>query len=302
MVQEDSTGSVMQLRQLEIFRAVMMHGTVTAAARSLQISQPAATAGIRALERRLELPLFRRSRGRLQPTPEAAGLYEEVDRIFRTVAVVEKYAHDLKEAHSGVLTIAATPSLACSLLAETIGRFRAAHPRVRVWMQATTTREVIDLAQKRQIDFGVIYPPAAESGLSVEPLFAAELVCVMAPGHPLAHHRTLDPDALRGHALIANVRNDPILALIEQAFGPHDLRRQVMVGTNHTAAACALAAAGAGVAIVEPMSVGRLFPGLVQLPFRPSIPVRARIVYSAAQPLARLASRFVRELRSNAIP
>lgn len=288
----------MQLRQLEIFRAVMMHGTVTAAARSLTISQPAATAGIRALERRLDLTLFRRSHGRLQPTPEAEGLYQEVDRIFRTVAVVEKYAHDLKEAHSGVLTIAATPSIACSLLAGTIARFRAQHARVRIWMQATTTREVIDLAQKRQIDFGVIYPPADESGLTVEPLFTAELVCVMAPGHPLACQGTLGPKALGGYPLIANVRNDPIIALIEKAFGAQDMRRHVMIGTNHTAAACALAAEGAGVAIVEPMSVGKLFPGLVQRPFRPLIAVHTRVVHSATQPLSGLARRFIEFLRA----
>ena len=49
---------------------------------------------------------------RLLPTPEAEGLYQEADRVFRDLAVVEKYAHDLKEAQAGVLTLACTPSLA----------------------------------------------------------------------------------------------------------------------------------------------------------------------------------------------
>ena len=150
----------------EVFRAVMAHGTVTAAAQALQMSQPAATSGLRSFERSIGFrALFERSAGRLRPTPEALSLYEEVDRLFRNVAVVERYAHDLKEAQSGVLTIASTHSLSCDLLPEVIARFRDDHKRVQVWLQVTTTREIIDQALKRQIDFGLIYAPADEHHL-----------------------------------------------------------------------------------------------------------------------------------------
>jgi len=288
---------MLRLRQLEVFRAVMANGTVTAAARALHMSQPAATAALRALEAGIGLPLFQRVRGRLLPTPDADGLYQEVDRVFRSVAVVEKYAHDLKEAHSGVLTLACTPSLATGFVAEAIAAFRAQHPRVQVWLQVTTTREVIDLAQKRQIDLGVIYTPASEAGLAVEPLFVTELVCVLRPDHPLAARTTLSPRELRNFPLITNVRNDPILALLEAAFRPLEMRRHVMIGTNQTATACALAEAGAGVAIVEPISISRLFPAVAQRPFRPRIAITPRLVFSELQPLSRLSRLFAQQVK-----
>jgi len=282
---------MMRLRQLEVFRAVMAHGTVTAAAHALRMSQPAATTAIRTLESGLGLALFQRDKGRLVPTPEAEALYREVDRIFSSVAVVEKFAQDLREAHSGVLTLACTATLGSAVLADEIARFRRRHPAVRVWLQITTTHEVIDLAHRRQIDFGVIYTPDDDTGLLVEPLTSTELVCVVRPDHPLASLREATPRDMAAYPIIMNVRNDPLVALIEEAFRPIDVRRCVSIGTNHTDTACAMVMAGAGVALVEPMSVAQLFPGIVQVPFRPRIPVTLRIVASR-QPMSRLARRF----------
>jgi DNA-binding transcriptional LysR family regulator len=287
---------MMPLRQLEVFRAVMAHGTVTAAAHALRMSQPAATTAIRNLESGLGLALFQRAKGRLAPTPEAEALYREVDRVFHSVAVVEKFAHDLREAHSGVLTLACTPTLGSAVLADEIARFRRRHPAVRVWLQITTTREIIDLANKRQIDFGVVYAPADDSGLLVEPLYTTELVCVVRPDHPVAALPEVTPKDLAAHPIIMNVRNDPITALIEDAFRPIDVRRCVTIGTNHTDTACAMVMAGAGVALVEPMAVARMFQGIMQVPFRPRIPITLRIVASR-QPMSRIARRFADMLR-----
>ncbi len=282
---------MIRLRQLEVFRAVMAHGTVTAAAAALRMSQPAATSAIRGLEATLGLALFQREHGRLAPTPEAEALFREVDRIFHTVGVVERYAHDLREARSGVLTLACTPSLGSSLLAESLARFRARHPLVQVLLQISTTREIIELAHRRQIDFGVVYTPADETGLLVEPLCAAELVCAVRADHPLATATAVRPEELAGEPLILNVRNEPMLAQIAEAFRPLEVRRSVAIATNHTDTACSLVLAGAGVALVEPMSVARLFPEIRQVPFRPRIPLVVRIVASP-HPMSRIARHF----------
>jgi DNA-binding transcriptional LysR family regulator len=288
----------LRLRQLEVFRAVMAHGTVTAAAAALRMSQPAATSALRAFERSLGFALFERLHGRLRPAPEALSLYEEVDRLFRNVAVIERYAYDLKEAQSGVLTIASTHSLSCDVLAHAIARFRDEHPRVQVWLQVTTTREIIDQARKRQIDFGLIYAPADEHGLRVQRLGAAALVCVLRPDHPLATRPVLRPRDLRHEPLIINVRNDPILEMIEAAFRPHGVRGHARIGTNNTSTACALVSAGAGIALVEPFGVDLLFPSLARRPFLPRIAVDMRVVSNAEHPMSRLAGRFVQRLRA----
>ncbi len=65
-------------RQIEAFRAIMLAGTVTGAAERLRISQPAVSRLISQLESKSKLKLFQRQRQRLHPTPEAIAFYREV--------------------------------------------------------------------------------------------------------------------------------------------------------------------------------------------------------------------------------
>src|SRR4051794_6325118 len=99
-----------------------------------------------------------------------------------------------------------------------------------------------------------------ERGLRVQVLGTAELVCVLRPGHKLAARRVLKPRDLGYETLILNVRNDPILQMIEAAFRPAGVRRHARIGTNNTSTACALVRVGADIAMVEPFGVGLLVP------------------------------------------
>jgi DNA-binding transcriptional LysR family regulator len=235
--------------------------------------------------------------GRVQPTKEGLSLFEEADKIFHSVSVLERYARDLRESQSGVLSVACTPTLSSSFLAHAIVRFRSRRPKVRVWLQVATTRQVLDLVSSRQADLGLIYAPADHSGFEVAPLFETELVCVMAEDHPLAQKEEVRPADLIETPIITNVRNEPIHELLRTAFGSIDLDRLVMIGTNNTVTACSLVQAGGGVAIVEPMSVRELFPNTVQIPFRPRICVTPRAVYSRQVPLSRMARTFLDTVR-----
>lgn len=281
------------LRQLEIFRAVMVAGSLTAAGRHLQMSQPAVTKAVRRMEDLLGFALFRRTNGRVQPTPEALNLFREVEKVFHTVGIVEKYARDLKETQSGVLTLACTPTLSCSFVADAIANFRRDRPRVRIWLQITRTKEVMELAASGQIDLGLIYAPAEHPAVTVHPLFETQLVCVMAPDHPLARKDTIQPEDLHREPIITNVRNESIHDLLGAAFGRIDLDRQVMIGTNSTITACALVMKGIGVAIVEPMGVREIFPTVVQKPFFPAVSVTPRVIQARHVAPSRIARAFL---------
>lgn len=284
---------MLNLRQLEVFRAVILTSSFTAAGQQLQMSQPAVTKAIRRMEDQLGFALFLRSKGRIAPTPEASSLFAEVDKVFHSIGIVEKYAHDLKEAQSGVLTLASTPTMSCGFLTEAIARYRQERPRVRVWLQTTTTKDTVTLAAANQVDMGLIYAPADESSVHSIPLFEAQVVCVVRRDNPLASRKSVTPLDLAGHSVITNVRNQPLHDLVGGAFGEEGLNRQVMIGTNNTVTACALVRSGGGVAVVEPMGLAELFPELVLLPISPSIVLTPRVVHSRTVPLSRVARRFL---------
>ncbi len=77
--------AAMKLRQIEIFREVCDAGSVTGAAESLGISQPAVSKHLAALERACGFLLFARTGGRLVPTPEGRLFALEVERLFQNI-------------------------------------------------------------------------------------------------------------------------------------------------------------------------------------------------------------------------
>jgi DNA-binding transcriptional LysR family regulator len=289
---------MLKLRALEIFRAAMREGSLTEAGRSLQMSQPAVSKTVRHMEDTLGFPLFERVRGRLQPTKEATALFEEVDKLFDGVELLERYAIDLRDAQSGILKVGATPSLSSSLLSIAVADFRLRRPRVRVWLHIGTTRQIINLVTDHQLDLGVIFAPADDRNLAVSNLFATEIVCVMHRDNPLSARRTIGPEDLKDQPIITNVRNEPIHAALRRAFGKADIDRQTSVGTNNTITACSLAEAGAGIALVDPFFVRERFPKLIIRPFRPKVPLQPRVIYSGARPLSRLSRSFMDVLAS----
>ena len=68
---EARQGPPLSLRQIEVFRAIMMAGSISGAGRMLHVSQPAVSRVLALTETRLGYPLFERAKGRLLPTPEA---------------------------------------------------------------------------------------------------------------------------------------------------------------------------------------------------------------------------------------
>ncbi len=93
----------MNLRQLEVFQAVMYGGTTKNAARLLRISQPAVSNMIRQFEDQLGFKLFDRISGRLHPTLEAKVLSTNLDRVFASVDALENLVNDLRDSQVGTL-------------------------------------------------------------------------------------------------------------------------------------------------------------------------------------------------------
>ncbi len=282
----------MTLRELEVFRAVIMGGTVTEAANLLNVSQPAVSKTLRSMEDRLGTRLFRRERGRLVSTPEALRLYPEVEKLFGMFESVQKFARDLRDTRSGLLTLASTPTLSYAFVSEAISRFRKGRPAVRVRLQIATTREIVELAEKSEIDLGVIHAPTESPSLDVRKLFDAEMICVMPAGHPLADRPFVGPIEMSRYPLIANTTNT-IAPRADEAFRSMGVERNVAISANHTLAAYALVEAGAGLALVDPWIRADLFPNLVRKPFRPSIRISPRVVRSRTTSASRLMLRFV---------
>ena len=115
---------MLTLRQIEVIRAIMITGSISGAARLLSVSQPAISRLLAYTEDRLALRLFERVRGRVQPTPEARRLFQEVDQVHQGVVRVNELAEELRERGTGSVRIVASPSVGQALVPDAIARLR----------------------------------------------------------------------------------------------------------------------------------------------------------------------------------
>lgn len=142
-------------REVEVFAAVMLHGTTTKAADALDITQPAVSKILLQLTNKAGFPLFRNHRQRLIPTPEAHMLYAEVRRLFETVRGISQIAKEIRELRSGRLNISALPAFGSTLMPSIIASFTKQYPDVAITLDIRSSSTIIQRAGRNQLDIGV---------------------------------------------------------------------------------------------------------------------------------------------------
>src|SRR5437868_8519033 len=176
----------MRLRQIEVFRAVMLTGTVSEAARLLHVSQPVVTRVLQHAEATLGFRLFDRVKGRLQATPEATALYGDVERLYGEIERVRRVSESLRHKGAGRLRVAATPSLANPLLVPAVRRFCARHPDTQVQVLTHHTDEIVQGLLANQIDLGFAFSPPRHEAILSEPVAGGQMLLAVPRGEPLA--------------------------------------------------------------------------------------------------------------------
>lgn len=285
----------MNARQLELFRTILRDGTLTAAAASLNISQPAASKQLQHLEDQLGYRLFERIAGRLVPTPEAHLLADDAARVFREIEVLRDLARRVGERKLGLLRIGASLPVVWSILPPALLAFRTAHPSVKVHLHSLPAREIADGLRVGDIDLGLTLSPILAPTIRSEPLAPVELAVLLPEGHPLAARASLGPADLAPYPLISYGSHAVIGPALEEAYREAGLVRDVALQVATSVVAAPLVAAGLGVALVDGLAD---FPGLIRRPFRPRVTMSLTASTDSARPISRLARPFLALLRA----
>lgn len=288
----------MNLRQIELMRAVVRCETTVRAAQELGLSQPAVSNAIKHLESQVGFPLFERVNNRLFPTAEARTLYEESEPIFALHAALEARVQDIKENRAGHIRIIATPPLGYGVLPAALRNFLVKRPKVRVSFDIRRFEHVLESVENGTAELGFVMGLDDDRGLDAETFFAGDMVCVMRPEHPLAAKATITPEDLRDASYIALEQGTRMGTIVRRAFAQADVPFRFSVEVRYCNTACVLAESGVGVAVVDPLSP--VFSGHYDLairPFAPASEVRASAVRSRKRPISRAADAFLREVR-----
>jgi DNA-binding transcriptional LysR family regulator len=286
-------------RQIEAFRTVIVTGGVTSAARALHISQPAVTRLIHDLQYVLGLKLFERRGTRLVPTNEALSLYREVERQFVGLEQIQNAARNLREGLSGSLRVAALPTFNVGFLPRLVGRYLKDKPGLEVALYGSISSQVVDWVATGFCDIGFAQYPLDFPNIDIELLPAVPAVAVVPEGHRLAAKSVLEVQDFMGEPFVSLEQSTQLRYRIDALFSAARITRQTRVETPLSMIACALVAAGAGVSIVDPYTAaeyrGR---GVVVRPFRPAILYDLGVVWATGRFRSALALGFAEVVRA----
>lgn len=292
----------LKLRQLEVFKAVMETGSISAAAIRLHLTQPAVSIALSNFEQEAGLELFDRSRGRFAPTLEAEKLYDEVYRGLLGLDRVSSLARELREGGTGHLRIAADGAPSINFLPKVIGEFIRAHGEVHIDLHTRSSKQIVSWIGGRQIDFGIVEMPVHWPGVAYEP-FSQACVCIMPADHPLARHSVVTPSDLEDQPVVTVLENHPINAQLDQAFAASGCRLTSPISGYFFATCRNLVSRGAGVAIVDAMNGDdALGGGVVARPFEPTIRYDMALVYPAQPGPSPLVRSFIEATRAALAP
>ncbi|MCC7271235.1 MAG: LysR family transcriptional regulator [Alphaproteobacteria bacterium] len=288
----------MNLRHLEVLRAVVRCGGVSDAARLLGVSQPAVSKALRECQEELGVQLFERRAGRLSLRPEAKPLVDTVERIFFDVERVRLLAQEIREPTTSRLRIGAIPTMTMTVLPPAIAEFRRRFPDARLEIHALPTREIVDGVAIGTLDLGIAYEARDHPALEMIPLGDAEVLCAMRRDHPLARKAAVSPTDLEQVPLVSFHLGEPISLTIIEGFRAAGARFAPQMLVSHSYIACALAERGAGVALVGPFLVASgTFRELVTRPFRPVLHLSPRIFHGRERRPTLAAAAMIDEVR-----
>ncbi|QPF74808.1 LysR family transcriptional regulator [Roseateles sp. DAIF2] len=290
----------MRLKHLEVFNAVMLTGTVSAAARLLHVTQPAVTQALKLAELELGYALFTRERKRLVPTHQAQALYPEVQRLMSQLESVRRMAVALGGEQASQLRLLVVPSLAVKALPDALQRLRQKYPEMPVSIRSLHSHEIARAIALQEGDVGIVYGSAGHPAVHEELVATGRLVCVSRVGTPGADRRqTVAMDEVLRAPLIRIDERDPLGAMLADQWARLGLapRAGITVQTHHIA--MVLAERGFGPAIIDSFTAqASASANLHVRALLPEVPVEVRALLPQGQRSPRPVADFITALRA----
>ncbi|MEP9377810.1 LysR substrate-binding domain-containing protein [Aquabacter sp. CN5-332] len=290
---------MMNLRQMEVFYAVMRSGSVSGAARMLNVTQPAVSAILKHCESQLKMKLFVPVAGRLQPTPEANAIFPDIAAVFGRLDAVKRLTKDLVGGRLGTLSVAAAFPIANGVLARAAATFLSDRPHLRIALQSLTSRQVLDRVINREVELGAAYEPIVSPEVQTEVLATASIACILRNDHPLAAQDSIRVRDLEPYPLLSYRLDSTLWLGIDRAFNQAGIVPNVVVRFGMSLTGMMLAHFGAGIALVEPFLLKDMdIPDMVARPLVPPIELKTVLIRHRSAPRSEVMEDFISHLKT----
>jgi DNA-binding transcriptional LysR family regulator len=286
------------LRHIEIFHSVYVNGSVSGAARALNVSQPSVSKMLRHAESLLGFQLFQRTKSGLVPTEDAHALFAEVKEIQDRVHALREAGRNLRRGSGGTLRVSALPSLALDAVPTAVSRFLRSHGDVKFDLQTVHHDDLLRKLHERETDIAIAYevPPAAP--IEQQWVGEGELVVLYREQDMPEAPPSVELQSLAGRPFISLAASGPTGRIFTQELERLGLELDEVVSARTFYIAGALVRHGVGMTVVDSFTAQAcLAPGLSMRPLRPRITFDIHAMFLINRPLGALATEFLKTLK-----
>ncbi|MEU4268857.1 LysR substrate-binding domain-containing protein [Streptomyces sp. NPDC026092] len=269
---------MLDVRRMQVLRAVVTSGSVTAAAANLGYTPSAVSQQIGVLEKEAGIALLERFGRGVRPTAAGLLLTEHADVIGRQVAEAETALADLRAGRTGQVAVRYFATAGADLVAPALARFRREHPGVRVDLRIAE-----GAGPDPEADVTLVVRPrdahrdgaGTEGGLRLVHLADDPYRAVLPKGHRFADRRVVDLAELADEPWVGSERAGPCLDAVLEACAAAGFTPDIAVECEEYATAQGFVAAGLGISLVPLMGLGSRHPNVVVRRLRGPEPVRS---------------------------
>ncbi len=191
------------------FYEIAQSGSVSAAARRLNMHQPSLSAALKRLEDHLGVILCRRTSQGIELTPAGKVLMELSADMIETIRLAPKLTSQAANQIEGTLTIRMISSVICPEFDEALASLNRRHPNIELRIEVSPWRMVIDALSSGECDVGVTYDSGPRPYLQYYPLFRETQQIYCGRSHPLFGRRVNEPAILAQERFILTHGDEP---------------------------------------------------------------------------------------------
>ncbi|MGW1073509.1 LysR family transcriptional regulator [Streptomyces sp. NPDC002537] len=267
---------MLDVRRMQVLRAVVTSGSVTAAAANLGYTPSAVSQQVAALEKQAGTALLERVGRGVRPTAAGRLLTEHADIIGRKLTEAETALADLRAGRTGRLAVRYFATVGASLVVPALARLRRDHPGVRIDLKLSDPDDPLYEVEQGLADLGTVVRPRERmrEGVRLVHLTDDAFCAVLPVDHRLAGRAAVDLADLADDPWVASETPGPCLDPVLDACAAAGFSPNFAVESGDYATAQGFVAAGLGIGMMPRTSLANHHPGVVVRPVRNPEPVR----------------------------
>lgn len=243
-----------RFQQLRGFCYAAATGSISKAARRMNLTQPSVSQQIQTLESEMGLALFTRHGAHIQLTHDGKLLYEMAAPLIEQLEHLDEQFHARRlEVDQGHIEVAAGSSTILYFLPRHVEDFRRAHPLIEVRLHNVTGLEGLEQLRSGLVDFAVGPLMSVPEDIEFHPVVSYEPVVITCLGHPLAYKK-LSLKEISRYPLILPPRGLSTATLVDSTFKKHGLSYQLAMEVGGWEAIKKYVELGLGISLI--ISIG----------------------------------------------